>query len=102
LKQGIEDGFLTPFRHINMKSNIEDYIYSPDDEVVSSEVQLGKTYTEEDFYKGNIKIRQRDEARVKEFLEGMGETEKGIVFCATQAHAAEVRDMINAYRRKRG
>lgn len=102
LKQGIEDGFLTPFRHINMKSNIDDYIYSPDDEVVSGEVQLGKTYTEEDFYKGNIKIRQRDEARVKEFLEGMGETEKGIVFCATQAHAAEVRDMINAYRRKRG
>ena len=88
LKQGIEDGFLTPFRHINMKSNIDDYIYSPDDEVVSGEVQLGKTYTEEDFYKGNIKIRQRDEARVKEFLEGMGETEKGIVFCATQAHAA--------------
>ena len=102
LKQGIEDGFLTPFRHIKMKSNIDDYIYSPDDEVISGEVKLGKTYTEEDFYKGNIKIRQRDEARVKEFLDGMGETEKGIVFCATQAHAAEVRDMINAYRRKKG
>ncbi len=102
LRQGIEDGFLTPFRHINMKSNIDEYIFSPDDEVVSGEVQLGKVYTEEDFYKGNIKIRQRDEARVKEFLDGMGETEKGIVFCATQAHAAEVRDMINAYRRKKG
>ncbi len=102
LRQGIEDGFLTPFRHIKMKSNIDDYIYSPDDEVISGEVKLGKTYTEEDFYKGNIKIRQRDEARVKEFLDGMGETEKGIVFCATQAHAAEVRDMINAYRRKKG
>ena len=102
LKQGIEDGFLTPFRHINMKSNIDEYIYSPDDEVVSGEVQLGKVYTEEDFYHGNIKIRKRDEARVKEFLDGMRETEKGIVFCATQAHAAEVRDMINAYRRKKG
>lgn len=102
LKQGIEDGFLTPFRHINMKSNIDEYIYSPDDEVVSGDVKLGKVYTEEDFYHGNIKIRQRDEARVKEFLDGMGETEKGIVFCATQAHAAEIRDMINAYRRKDG
>lgn len=102
LKQGIEDGFLTPFRHINMKSNIDDYIYSPDDEVVSGMVQEGKVYTEEDFYKGNIKIRQRDEARVKEFLEGIGETEKTLVFCATQAHAAEVRDMINALRRKKG
>ena len=102
LKQGIEDGFLTPFRHINMMSNIDEYIYSPDDEIVSGEVEEGKTYTEEDFYKGNIKIRQRDEARVKAFLEGIGETEKAIVFCATQAHAAEVRDMINAYRKKKG
>ncbi len=102
LKQGINDGFLTPFRHINMKSNIDEYIYSPDDDVVSGEVELGKVYTEEDFYKGNIKIRQRDEARVKEFLEGIGETEKTIVFCATQAHAAEVRDMINARRKKKG
>ena len=102
LKQGIEDGFLTPFRHINMKSNIDEYIYSPDDEVVSGDVEQGKIYTETDFYKGDIKIRQRDEARVKEFLAGMSETEKGIVFCATQAHAAEVRDMINKQRKKKG
>ena len=102
LKQGIEDGFLTPFRHINMKSNIDEYIYSPDDEVVSGEVQQGKVYTEEDFYRGNITIRQRDEARVKEFLAGIGETEKTLVFCATQAHDAEVRDMINAERKKKG
>lgn len=102
LKQGIEDGFLTPFRHINMKSNIDEYIYSPDDEVISGEVQQGKVYTEEDFYRGDITIRQRDEARVKEFLAGIGETEKTLVFCATQAHAAEVRDMINAQRKKKG
>ncbi|MBR1401043.1 MAG: DEAD/DEAH box helicase family protein [Prevotella sp.] len=102
LKQGIEDGFLTPFRHINMKSNIDEYIYSPDDEVISGEVEKGKIYTEEDFYHGDIKIRQRDEARVKEFLAGIGENEKTLVFCATQPHAAEVRDMINAIRKKKG
>lgn len=102
LKQGIEDGFLTPFRHINMKSNIDEYIYSPDDEIVSGSVEQGKVYKEEDFYHGDIKIRQRDEARVKEFLSGIGETEKTLVFCATQAHAAEVRDMINALRKKKG
>ena len=102
LKQGIEDGFLTPFRHINMQSNIDDYIFSPDDEVISGEVEQGRVYTEQDFYHGNIKIRQRDEARVKEFLAGIGDTEKTLVFCATQAHAAEVRDMINRQRRKKG
>ena len=102
LKQGIEDGFLTPFRHINMKSNIDDYIYQPDDEVLSGEVNVFKTYTEKDFYQGNIKIRERDEARVREFLAGIGEGEKGIVFCATQAHAAEVRDMINRQVKRKG
>ena len=101
LKQGIEDGFLTPFRHINMQSNIDEYIYSPDDTVVRGEVESGKVYKESDFYRGNIVIRQRDEARVKEFMSGIGETEKTLVFCATQAHAAEVRDMINRYRRKK-
>ena len=102
LKQGVEDGFLTPFRHINMKSNIDEYIYSPDDTVITGEVEQGRTYTEEDFYKGDIIIRQRDEARVKEFLAGIGENEKTLVFCATQAHAAEVRDMINRQLKKNG
>ena len=95
LKQGIDDGFLTPFRHINMKSTIDDYHYTPDDTVVSGEVDMFKTYTEKDFYQGNIKIRQRDEARVQEFMSLIDPMEKTLVFCATQHHAAEVRDMIN-------
>lgn len=101
LKQGIEDGFLTPFRHMKMQSTIDDYVYSPDDTIVSGEVDMFKTYKEADFYRGNIVIRQRDELRVKEFLSGIGETEKTLVFCATQAHAAEVRDMINRQRKKK-
>ena len=99
LKQGIEDGFLTPFRHVNMKSTIDDYHYTPDDTVVSGEVDMFKTYTEKDFYQGNIKIRERDEARVREFMSLIEPTEKTLVFCATQGHAAEVRDMINSLHR---
>lgn len=95
LKQGIADGFLTPFRHSKMQGTIDDYIYSPEDEVLSGEVEAGKIYTEEDFYKGNIKIKQRDFARVKEFMKYIGDDEKTLVFCATQNHAAQVRDMIN-------
>lgn len=95
LKQGIADGFLTPFRHCKMQSTIDDYIYSPEDEVLTGEVEEGKTYTEEDFYSGNITIRQRDEARVKEFMCHINPDEKTIVFCATQNHAGQVRDMIN-------
>ena len=95
LRQGIDDGFLTPFRHINMQSNLDEYLYSPDDEVLNGEVERGHIYTEQDFYRGNIKIRERDEARVREFMSQIGPAEKTLVFCATQTHAAEVRDMIN-------
>lgn len=95
LKQGISDGFLTPFRHCKMQGTIDDYIYSPEDEILSGEVEEGKTYTEEDFYRGNITIKQRDEARVREFMNHINPDEKTIVFCATQNHAGQVRDMIN-------
>ena len=97
LKEGIADGYLTPFRHCKMQSNIDDYIYTPEDEILSGEVEEGKVYTEKDFYQGNITIRQRDEARVQEFLKYIGENEKTLVFCATQDHAAKIRDMINKF-----
>ena len=97
LKEGIADGFLTPFRHCKMQSNIDDYIYSPEDEILSGEVEEGKVYTEKDFYQGSITIRQRDEARVQEFLKYIKEDEKTLVFCATQNHAAQIRDMINKF-----
>lgn len=95
LKQCIADGFLTPFRHRKMQSTIDDYIYSPEDEILSGEVERNKVYTEADFYQGRIEIRQRDEARVREFMRHIRTDEKTIVFCSTQDHAGQVRDMIN-------
>ena len=97
LKEGIADGYLTPFRHCKMQSNIDDYIYTPEDEILSGEVEEGKVYTEKDFYQGNITIKQRDEARVQEFLKYIKDDEKTLVFCATQDHAAKIRDMINKF-----
>ncbi len=99
LLQGIEDGFLTPYRVGRVISNIDDYAYSPDDEVISGDVDEGKIYTERDFYNGNIEIRERDEARVKEWMSYIGANEKTIVFCATQNHAAQVRNMVNRHKK---
>ena len=95
LKQGIADGFLTPFRHCKMQGTLDDYIYNPDDEILTGEVEEGKVYTEKDFYQGNIRIKERDFSRVKEFMKYIGDDEKTLVFCATQNHAAQIRDMIN-------
>ena len=95
LKQGIADGFLTPFRHCKMQGTLDDYIYNPEDEILTGEVEEGKVYTEKDFYQGNIRIKERDFSRVKEFMKYIGDDEKTLVFCATQNHAAQIRDMIN-------
>ena len=100
LKQGIEDGFLTPYRVRISTSTIDNYVYESDDEIESGEVDPNKIYTEADFYHGNIKIRERDEFRVEEFLKQIDPDEKTIVFGATQAHAAILRDMINQHSRK--
>ena len=98
LKQGIADGYLTPFRVRISESNIDEYTYSPDDDVVG-DIDKEKTYTENDFYNGVIEIRQRDEHRVKELLSQIDPDEKTIVFCATQLHAHIIRDMINRHKK---
>lgn len=97
LKQGIEDGFLTPFRVKISTSNIDTYKYDPNDDV-EGDIDKDKTYTEKDFYNGNIEIRKRDEHRVKEMLGQIGKDEKTLVFCCTQQHAMIIRDMINQWK----
>ena len=97
LKQGIADGYLTPFRVWISESNIDDYKYNPDDDV-EGDIDKDKTYTESDFYNGSIVMRDRDEYRVKEMLGKIEPDEKTIVFCATQQHAAIIRDMINQHK----
>ena len=97
LKQGIEDGFLTPYRVKISTSNIDTYHFDPNDDV-EGDIDTDKTYTEQDFYNGNIEIRQRDEHRVKELLGQIDKDEKTIVFCCTQLHAMVIRDMINQHK----
>ena len=95
LKQGIADGYLTPFRVQISESNIDEYQYEEGDDVESGQIDKEKVYTEEDFYHGNIEIRERDEHRVEELMAQIEPDDKTLVFCATQAHAAIIRDMIN-------
>lgn len=97
LKQGIEDGFLTPYRVRIGTTELDTYQYNNEDTVVNGEVDPDEVYDEQDFYSGRIYIRERDELRVKAFLEKINPDDKTIVFCATQNHAAQVRDMINQH-----
>ena len=94
LKDGINDGFLTPFKVLQIASTIDDYVYTSDDLVVQGDIVAGKRYEEKDFNK-IIKIKEREAYRVKKLMDMIDQRQKTIVFCATQAHALLVRDLIN-------
>ncbi len=94
LKDGINDGYLTPFRVKQIATTLDDYVYTSDDEVLVGEVEKGKRYTERDFNR-KIQIMERERHRVQVFMDMMDQREKTLVFCATQVHALAVRDLIN-------
>ncbi|CDH43614.1 EcoAI/FtnUII family type I restriction enzme subunit R [Candidatus Contendibacter odensensis] len=94
LKDGINDGFLTPFRVKQIATTLDDYVYTPDDTVVEGEIEAGKRYEEADFNR-IIEIKEREKKRVEIFMSQIDPQEKTLVFCATQEHALAVRDLIN-------
>jgi len=97
LKEGINDGFLTPFKVKRIKTTLDDYVYTNDDDVIEGEIKEGKLYKESDFNR-IIEIKEREAKRVQIFMDEINQNEKAIVFCATQIHAAAVRDLINQYK----
>jgi type I restriction enzyme, R subunit len=94
LKEGINDGFLTPFKVKQISTTLDEYVYTPDDKLIEGEIESGKRYTETDFNK-IIEIKEREKRRVEIFIEQIDQSEKTLVFCATQDHALGVRDLIN-------
>jgi type I restriction enzyme R subunit len=94
LKKGINDGFLTPFKVRQIATTVDDYVYTHDDELIDGEVTEGRRYVEGDFNR-IIEITAREKKRVEIFMDAIDQSQKTLVFCATQDHAADVRDLIN-------
>jgi len=94
LKEGINDGFLTPFKVKRIQTTIDEYVYTSDDTVVEGEVEEGKRYVETDFNR-IIEIKAREKKRVEIVLNEINQKEKTIIFCATQDHALAIRDLVN-------
>lgn len=94
LKQGVNDGFLTPFKVKRIKTTLDDYVYTADDQIIEGEVEEGKVYEETDFNRV-IEIKEREAKRVRVILDEINQNEKTIIFCANQEHALAVRDLVN-------
>lgn len=94
LKEGINDGFLTPFKVRQIATTLDEYVYTPDDHLIEGELEPGRLYKEGHFNR-IIEIRDREAHRVRLFMSMINPAEKTLVFCVTQEHALIVRDLIN-------
>ncbi|BAZ36863.1 type I site-specific restriction-modification system restriction subunit (plasmid) [Calothrix sp. NIES-4101] len=94
LKEGINDGYLTPFKVRQIETSIDEYTYSFDDEIIEGIIDKDKTYTEANINR-IIEIKEREEYRVRLFMEEIDQNQKTLVFCANQEHALAIRDLIN-------
>ena len=97
LKEGINDGYLTPFKVKRVQTTLDTYIYVADDSIIEGEVEEGRIYEEADFNK-IIEIKEREAKRVQIVLSEIDQKEKTIIFCATQVHAAAIRDLVSQYK----
>lgn len=96
LKEGIQDGFLTPYKVKRITTNIDEYIHTSDSKILQGELKKDR-YELKDFNK-SITINQRIELVAKTILTQIGKMDKTIVFCANQDHALDVRDFINKHK----
>lgn len=103
LIEGINDGFLSPFKVNQVDSTMDEYVFNPSDDVIEGEEEFekDKLYTKNEFNR-LLEIKDREKTRVKQFMDVMHKDEKTLVFCATQRHALIIRDLINQYMSDKG
>lgn len=94
LKQGINDGFLTPFKVKQISTTGDEYVYTSDDEILEGDVEQNKVYSIQEQNRV-IELMDIEAYRVRTFMNMIDQDQKTLVFCATQAHALAVRNLIN-------
>lgn len=98
LKQGIDDGFLAPYRVVRIGLNIDLEGWRPDKGKMDKEGNLveDRIYNRKDFDK-NLVIDERTEIiakKITEFLKGYDRYAKTIVFCSDIDHAERMRSAL--------
>lgn len=98
LKQGIEDGFLAPYKVIRPKLNVDVYGWRPTAGQVDDDGQAieDRVYGRSDFDR-ELVIRERTEQVAKKVTQFLRETDrysKTIVFCVDIDHAERMREAL--------
>ncbi|ENQ5154482.1 DEAD/DEAH box helicase family protein [Campylobacter jejuni] len=96
LKEGIEDGFLTPYKVKRITTTLsKGYVYNPDDLI---EGELEKGFYKMSEFERNIHLPQYNDFLAKEILKLIDPMDKTIIFCANQAHASDIKRAIDKYK----
>ena len=98
LREGIEDGFLAPFKVINVRTNIGEGWRPYKGQLDKNGLEIeDRIYTNSDF-DYNIILEERTYEVAREITEYMKSTnnrmQKTIVFCATEEHADRMRNAL--------
>lgn len=97
LKEGINDGFLTPYRVKRVRTNLDELVLTKDDQVIEGE--SGQDIYQVEDYDKKIIVDERTELVAKTILDNINPLDKTIVFCENQNHALTMRDMINRHKK---
>ena len=95
LKDGINDGFLTPYKVKRIQTNIDEYKFDPNDIITG---KLEKEIVELERFEREVVIPKRTELIAKTILENINPMDKTIVFCVNQKHAMDMKIAIDKFK----
>ncbi len=95
LKDGINDGFLTPYKVKRVQTNIDEYKFNPND-IISGELKENIVKLEE--FEKSVIIPKRTELLAKTVLQNINSLDKTIIFCVNQSHALAIKIAIDKYK----
>lgn len=98
LKDGINDGYLSPYKVKKVRTNIDNYIYTDADKVLEGAVEDRRVYRKREFNRVII-IPKQIELVAQAILDNINPMDKSIVFCVDQPHALNMRDAINKFKK---
>ena len=95
LKDGINDGFLTPYKVKRIQTNIDEYRFDPNDIITG---ELEKQIVALEAFEKQVVIPKRTELIAKTILENMNPMDKSIIFCVNQKHAMDMKVAIDKFK----
>lgn len=96
LKDGINDGFLTPYKVKRIQTNIDEYRFDPNDIITGD---LEKQIVKLEQFEKEVIIPKRRQLLAKTIINNMNQMDKTIIFCVNQKHAMDMKIAIDQYKK---